>query len=340
MRITLEDIAKRCGVSKVTVSLALRENPRISPTMRRRVQKMAQELGYAPHPMVSALMANLRAARKTRFVCNLAFLTAFPTRDGWKENLSFPRYWQGIQRRASELGYGLEVHWLGDHKNSGPELSRVLINRGIRGIILCPLPSFGLPLGLQWESFSVVALGHTFNEVPVDHVSNNQFHTILRGLEEARLRGHRRMGVTMPRFVDAKVEHLWLAGLLSWQATHPDLPRIAAHLTDDFHEEGVVAWIKKEKPDVVLANHGPVLTWIRRNGWRVPDDVSFLHLNWIPEKGEITGLNQQPEKVGAAAVELLAEQINQNRRGIPENPKTITLESVWHEGTTCPRREI
>jgi hypothetical protein len=43
--------------------------------------------------------------------------------------------------------------------------------------------------------------------------------------------------------------------------------------------------------------------------------------------------------VGAAAVELLAEQINQNRRGCPENPKTITLESVWNEGTTCPKRK-
>ena len=96
--------------------------------------------------------------------------------------------------------------------------------------------------------------------------------------------------------------------------------------------------MKKEKPDAVLANHGPILTWIRKNGFRVPDDVSFVHLNWTPEKGELSGTNQQPEEIGAAAVDLLAEQINQNRRGIPEKPKTITLESLWHEGTTCPDR--
>ncbi|NDA27054.1 MAG: LacI family transcriptional regulator, partial [Verrucomicrobia bacterium] len=263
MRITLEDIAKRCRVSKVTVSLALRENPRISASMRRQVQKVAAEMGYTPHPMVSALMANLRAARKTKFVCNLAFVTAFPTREGWKDNLSFPRYYRGIRERASELGYGLEVHWLGDFENSGEKISQMLFNRGIRGVILCPLPSFGMKLGLQWDRFSLVALGHTFNEVACDHVTNNQFHTILQALEEARLRGHRRMGLTMPRFVDAKVEHLWLAGLLSWQATHPDLPKIEPHLTDDFKEATVVAWMKREKPDVVLANHGPVLTWLR-----------------------------------------------------------------------------
>jgi DNA-binding LacI/PurR family transcriptional regulator len=339
MRPTLDTIAKKCHVSKVTVSLALRDNPRISAITRRRVHEVARELGYAPNPMVSALMANLRAARKTKFVCNLAFVTAFPTREGWKENVSFLRYWKGITERASELGYGVETHWIGDFDRSGQKISQILENRGIRGLILCPLPSFGMKLGLEWDKFSLVALGHTFNEVPIDHVSNNQFHTITRGLEEARLRGHRRMGLTMPQFVDAKVDHLWLAGLLSWQATHPDFPKITPHISDEFDEASVIAWMKREKPDVVLANHGPVLTWVRTNGWRVPDDLSFLHLNWIPEKGEITGLNQQPEQVGAAAVELLAEQINQNRRGCPENPKTITLESVWNEGTTCPKRK-
>ena len=45
---TLETIAKRCRVSKVTVSLALRGSPRISSAMRARVAEVATELGYTP----------------------------------------------------------------------------------------------------------------------------------------------------------------------------------------------------------------------------------------------------------------------------------------------------
>ncbi|NBU71571.1 MAG: LacI family DNA-binding transcriptional regulator, partial [Bacteroidetes bacterium] len=92
MPTTLETIAKRCRVSKVTVSLALRGSLRISPATRARVAEVATELGYTPNPMVSALMTSLRSNRKTKFVCNLGFITSFPTQDGWKENPSFARY--------------------------------------------------------------------------------------------------------------------------------------------------------------------------------------------------------------------------------------------------------
>lgn len=333
---TLDSIAKRCRVSKVTVSLALRGSPRISASMRARVAAVAHELGYIPNPMVSALMTSLRASKKTKFVCNLAFLTSFPTRDGWKENPSFARYLTGATARATALGYGMETFWTQDL--SLPDLARTLQNRGIRGLLLAPLPTFGLPLSLAWDFFAAVAFGHTFTAAPIHRVTNSQFHTISLALDQCLKRGHRRIGLAMPAFVDAKVESRWLAGYLAWQHLHPTLEKIDPLLVDQFDEASVVAWMKKEKPDAVLANHGPILTWLRQNGFRVPDDVSFVHLNWTPEKGELSGTNQQPEEIGAAAVDLLAEQINQNRRGIPEKPKTITLESLWHEGTTCPAR--
>jgi LacI family transcriptional regulator len=47
--ITLEDIAKRLKVSRVTVSKALRGHPDISEATVRRVHKVASELGYSPN---------------------------------------------------------------------------------------------------------------------------------------------------------------------------------------------------------------------------------------------------------------------------------------------------
>jgi DNA-binding LacI/PurR family transcriptional regulator len=68
--------------------------------MRARVAEVAAELGYTPNPMVSALMTSLRSTRKTKFVCNLGFITSFPTRDGWKENPSFARYFLDLFKQA------------------------------------------------------------------------------------------------------------------------------------------------------------------------------------------------------------------------------------------------
>jgi LacI family transcriptional regulator len=47
--VTLEDIAKRLRVSRVTVSKALRGHPDISEETVRRVHKVASELGYSPN---------------------------------------------------------------------------------------------------------------------------------------------------------------------------------------------------------------------------------------------------------------------------------------------------
>lgn len=53
--ITLDDIAKKLNVSKVTVSKALRGHPDISKETTQRIKKIAKELGYTPNYMARNL---------------------------------------------------------------------------------------------------------------------------------------------------------------------------------------------------------------------------------------------------------------------------------------------
>lgn len=55
----IKDIAKYCGVTAATVSLALNKHPRISQSRREEIQAVAQKLGYQP----SAVAQNLRRGR-------------------------------------------------------------------------------------------------------------------------------------------------------------------------------------------------------------------------------------------------------------------------------------
>jgi LacI family transcriptional regulator len=55
--ITLADIAGRLGVSRVTVSKALRGHPDISEGMAKKVRRIASELGYSPNRMARNLSA-------------------------------------------------------------------------------------------------------------------------------------------------------------------------------------------------------------------------------------------------------------------------------------------
>src|SRR5512145_702370 len=81
---TMKIVAAKAAVSSMTVSLALRNHPRIPRSTRERIQTIARELGYRPNPMVHALMAEVRARRPVTSATTLAFITAFPTRDGWR----------------------------------------------------------------------------------------------------------------------------------------------------------------------------------------------------------------------------------------------------------------
>jgi DNA-binding LacI/PurR family transcriptional regulator len=336
MAVTLDTIAKRLKVSKVTVSLGLRGSTRISEAMRAKIHKVATELGYTPNPMVSALMVSLRAKRRAGSAFNLCYLTAFPTREGWRQIPVYPLYHEGARRRAAELGYGLELHWFGDAERSGNRLSGILHARGIPGVIIAPLPEQGMKLGLDWSRFTTVAIGWSFNEVACHHIANSQFHTINTALAVCRDRGFTRIGFTIPQIVDEKTEHIWLAAYLGFIARHPSLKKLPPLITQTFEAPEFLAWQKKHRPEVIVTTHQPIKKWLTDSGVRIPEDVAYVHLDLTADFPDFAGINQQPEQVGAAAVDLLVEQINQNRRGIPEVAKSVLVEGVWREGATLP----
>lgn len=57
MRVTIRDIARHCDVDVSTVSRALREDPRVAPETRARIQALADKLGYRPNLAARALVA-------------------------------------------------------------------------------------------------------------------------------------------------------------------------------------------------------------------------------------------------------------------------------------------
>lgn len=56
MNIKLEDVARRLGVSKATVSLALNGSPRVNERTRERVLAVSREMGYHPNPYARRLV--------------------------------------------------------------------------------------------------------------------------------------------------------------------------------------------------------------------------------------------------------------------------------------------
>src|SRR5436190_10140612 len=155
---TLQDVADRAGVHRSTVALALRDHPRISEPVRRRVQALASRIGYRVNPLVSALMQSRRTGRKVKHL-TLAYVTNYPTRYGWRPGFhARPDFFPGAVARAKDFGYRLEDFWLGEPGMTPERFGDILTVRGIHGIIIGRLPPGQSSLDLAWERFSCVAV--------------------------------------------------------------------------------------------------------------------------------------------------------------------------------------
>ena len=335
-QITLQDIADKAGVSRATVSLALRNHPSLPAATRQRIQLVAAQLAYRPNPLVSTLMSYQRAARSDRPTnLTLALLLRFSRRGSWQQYLS-PDLISGAAERAGQLGYRLEEFWLDDLKMDGRRLSQILFQRGVPGVILAPLPSAMGDFALDWDRLSAVTIGYSLAHPELHRVTSDRYHAMLLAVQELRKRGYRRLGLALESNQDERVHHQWVAPFL-WEQMHGK-PRERVPLLvvkgEEWNEQRFAAWFRENSPEVVLGYDPRIITWLERLGCRVPRDVGFAHL-WNPDQsGELAGLYHNPPGIGAAAVDFLVALIHTNERGIPQSPRVMQLEAFWAHGKT------
>jgi DNA-binding LacI/PurR family transcriptional regulator len=104
---TIREIAAAAGVSAMTVSLALRGSREVSAATRKRIQELAESMGYRPNPMVSALMQQVAAGRRVGDGEKIAMISTDRELEGWKGNFWLGGVVGGAAEQARELGFGL-----------------------------------------------------------------------------------------------------------------------------------------------------------------------------------------------------------------------------------------
>ena len=335
---TMQQIADAVGCSRMAVSLALRNSPKISAATIARIRKVADEMGYRPNPMVSALMTQLRHGRTVKRPTTIAYVTAYPTEDGWRQPGLFTEFHTGAEKRAEALGYKLENYWLRRPGLSEKRFCDVLFARNVLGLVIAPLPSGGGTLALDWPRFASAAIGYSVTSPNIHRASNDQYSTIRLAIAELTRLGYRRIGLAKTRDGDERVNHNWSAGMLVEQSMVPAERRVPLLLADGPFEEAFAAWFSAHRPDVVLTQEWRCGRVLKNLGVRVPEDVGIANLGVTREETQWAGMNQNAELVGAAALDLVDAQLRRNEFGIPVQQKTVVIPGHWVAGPTV--REI
>lgn len=333
----MKDIARRAGVSVMTVSRALKGDPRHSLATREKVQRIARELGYRPHPYVAALMSNVARTRPTRAAANLGVLH-------FEEGENVPKhgFYRGILARAGELGFHAEPFFIGAGAPPATRMRQILVSQGIRGLILLPAPEGFASIDFDFQGFTASAIGHSITRPLLPRVASDIYAGCVQAFDEMVRRGYRRIGMINTEYVNRLARHLYSAAVLAYQEFGARGVLLRELIVPEPVESAKVirrmaSWIRREMLDAVVSpTFGiPIYEILCAEGFAIPEELGYLHLlNY--RHPDVTFLDQMVEFMGAKAVDMVVAAINRNDFRMAEIPYTLSTLSRWEDRKTLP----
>jgi LacI family transcriptional regulator len=332
-RPTLRDIGRKSGFHYSTVSLALRDHPRIPESTKRIIRETAEGLGYRPDAMLSALCAYRLTKRPPKAQSIVAWITNYRTRTGWRTSACTRDYFEGASQRATERGYRLETFWLSEPGMTGQRMSSILSTRGIQGVLLPPQERL-TTIDLTWDNFSAVTFGYTLLHPRLHLVSSHEYRTIGTLFGELEKRHYQRVGLVNLREHDMRVDNNWLAAYFVEQTRLRPEDRIPPLLLEQWDAGHLLSWVKRYRPDVIVTRLPEVLRSLRRAGYAIPGDMGVAYHTLDEKSCCFSGMKKNSYQIGVMAVDLLVDMLHRNERGIPLRPYLLMVEGSWVEGET------
>jgi DNA-binding LacI/PurR family transcriptional regulator len=346
MRITLNDIAKKLGVSKSSVSMALQGSHHISLERRQEIQRVAKELGYVPDPFLSGLAAHRRGRAPAKDHGVIAWVDHWEKPGGWHRFGEFHAYWKGASEAATRFGFRLDVvRW--DLDCSPKRFERILLARGIEGVLIPPHHQAPDWEDFDWSKFSVIRFGMSVPNPDSNLVSSDIFRAIVMAVKTIHERGYRRIGLTVNEEFNLHLGGNFLSGYYYAQMLlklKPALPPLLTVLMIRDAKEiakqkaALQQWLIRHKPEAILTVDIELPGMVRELGYRIPQDIAMAGTS-VLDIPVSAGIDQCSEAIGRIAVEMMVKQINVSERGEPRDPCRILIESRWKDGNSLPPRQ-
>jgi len=330
--ITIRGIARLAKCSHTTVSLALRNDPKISTAARHRIQHIAKENGYTRNALVSNLMTQLRSSRNNPSREKLALISWWDAPEAWRQDERGRELHAGLCERARELGYDLEEFWAAQPGVSTARLGRILHARGIRGVVLLSKIQPRGRVSLNWDLFAAATTSYTVIRPNLHRATHYHFQGAVLALRNLRHRGYRRVGYVNTIESEDRVNDGWLAGYLAHEYRVHGTLAVPPLLLKGWNTAELKEWIERHRPDAVIGNGLPAYDALRSVGVRMPKDIGFVSLDCLASDHAIAGINQMRREAGRKVVDLVVEQMETNEYGIPARPKTVMVDGVWKDG--------
>jgi LacI family transcriptional regulator len=311
--ITQSDIARKLNVSRITVSKALRNHPDISSQMKKKINEMAEELGYTPNLIAKNLTSN------KMFTIGVVIPDL--------ENSFFAYATDSIIDTATEKKYNVFVTVSREHEQNEILNLKNLVGMRVDGLLVCisqqtndisifdRIKNLNIPLIFFDRHFE----GLNFRNVVFDD-KNGAISALDEIIENgyskiAHFAGYSNVSIGKQRCMGYKYS-LEKNGI----NLNPDWILEGGFEVEDGYEAFMRLYRRNNLPEIIFTVNDRVALGVyqaaRETGINIPEDIGLLAYGFNETAQIFTPtlsvINQNPRKIGKAAAEMLIEEIENN----------------------------
>lgn len=319
-----EDVAKKAGVSRATVSAYLNNSKYVSPELVRRIERAIKKLNYSPDPLARAL--KMKDARTIGLI--------IPVMSGF-----FTPLMKALNDIAYRKGYGFLVCSSEEDEVREREEIEMLYSKRISGILIAPcstkneglirrIMESGTPVvqvnrridGLATDSIVSDSFGASYRAT--EHlIRNNRRHIALLGHDSRTLAGNqKRLG-----FEKALADNGVSNAIVVPVREHDENEIRASFIRTLESGQPIDGLICTTQGKTVIA-----LEILKERALRIPDDIAVVGFDdspWSSLTGTpLTVISENTKEMGERAAQLLLDRIEKRETG---PAKRIVLEDEF-----------
>jgi len=268
---TIADVARRAGVSPVTVSRVLNGTARVNPATRDAVERVIAELGYVPNVVARGL--------RSRRTGTLGLIVPDIGNPLWTAVA------RGVEDAARSHGYAVFLGNTDENPTRQEQYLQTMLGQRVEGLIIVPCGSSVRDLiPLQEQNIPMVAVERAFQGWDIDIVTTDVAAGARALVHHLVTLGHTRIAVLSGPVALSSADDCVAGYCLALQEVGlPVDPKMVrrgefravsgAHMANQLLDEGI-------RPDAILAANSALalgaLDALQRHGLCVPEDVSLV----------------------------------------------------------------
>lgn len=307
-KVTMQNVADKVGVSKVTVSKALRGNKDISENMKERIRQVAAESGYVFNADRKALMND--GTRCIGIISAERYLG--------QEDYFYIDLYRLLSNYLEKIHYTCMFHILKLDNEKNQVLPMMLEDKKIDGVIVLGQLSKDYVKKIVRLNVPLVFLDFYYDKVDVDSVNTDNFFGTYEITNNLIEKGHKKIAFVGNLNLTSSIQDRFLGyykSMLEYK-----LPFKNSWIINDRTDDNV--WLDislpEEMPTAFVCNCDKtallLIKKLKSSGYKIPEDYSVVgfddSIHAIKSDPSISTVKVDLDEMARVAVKMISKKIN------------------------------